>query len=415
MASQTVWTGAAFAATVFAAKQYLENSQRDAEACKEREKAQKAKERQEEVDEERRKAGQDPGRSEQFRTETVRAFLHEVSACVPNGCLLFCFLLLCSFCLCEYKPTSLSLSLSQDKLCMDLLREIRQRLEVQRRKQTRFPSIELPYLHTEGAAEDPAAAVVAVALALGLDFSRLADVPVLWEELFALESVSMHTVRELFRILEDRLRTILDERIRNCRLASSQVDDVLTKTTILDMRVVQGQSHDSSRMLDVLLNAARCTEIYFGDFTVNTDNFWIGGVWRGNKRVSEMEAVAENLGLCLRRASDFVKDMPRSGQYIEWEKRKGKRKWDQNHEKELFVLANFDFGRGFRCPVDGKDKLVLRKLKVKLPHGACKYAAPTLCATDRDKIVCFFGKYLFGQVAFSSLLYFFALSACACL
>ena len=382
MASQTVWTGAAFAATVFAAKQYLENSQRDAEACKEREKAQKVKERQKEVEEEckeRRKAGQDPGKSEQFRTESFMALLHE------------------------------------DKLCMDLLREIRQRFEVKRRKQTRFPSIELPYLHTEGAAEDPAAAVVAVALALGLDFSRLADVPVLWEELFALESVCMHTVRELFRILEDRLRKILEERIRNCRLASSQVDDALTKTTILDMRVVQGQSHDSSRMLDVLLNAARCTEIYFGDFTVNADNFWIGGVWKGNKRVSEMEAVAENLGLCLRRASDFVKDMPRSGQYIEWEKRKGKRKWDQNHEKELFVLANFDFGRGFRCPVDGKDKLVLRELKVKLPHGACKYAAPTLCATDRDKIVCFFGKYLFGQVAFSSLLYFFALSACACL
>ena len=109
-----------------------------------------------------------------------------------------------------------------------------------------------------------------------------------------------------------------------------------------------------------------------------------------------MEAVAENLGLCLRRASDF-EDMSRSEQYIHWEKRKGKREWGQNHEKELFVLANFDFGRGFRCPVDGKDKMVLRKLKVKLPHGACKYAAPTLCATDRDKIVCFFGKYLFTQ------------------
>ena len=72
MASQAVWTGAVCAATVFAAKQYLDNSQRDAEACKEREKAQKAKERQKEVEEEykeRRKAGQDPGRSEQFRTE----------------------------------------------------------------------------------------------------------------------------------------------------------------------------------------------------------------------------------------------------------------------------------------------------------------------------------------------------------
>ena len=34
MASQAVWTGAVCAATVFAAKQYLENSQRDAEACK---------------------------------------------------------------------------------------------------------------------------------------------------------------------------------------------------------------------------------------------------------------------------------------------------------------------------------------------------------------------------------------------
>ena len=74
---------------------------------------------------------------------------------------------------------------------MDLLREIKQRFEVKRGEQARLPSIELPYLHTEGAAEDPAAAVVAVALALGKDFSRLADVPVHLEELFALESVSM--------------------------------------------------------------------------------------------------------------------------------------------------------------------------------------------------------------------------------
>jgi hypothetical protein len=74
------------------------------------------------VAEERRKEGKDAGQSELFHTETIMAISHE------------------------------------DKLSMDLLREIRQRFEVKRGEQARFPSIELPYLHTEGAAGDPAAA-----------------------------------------------------------------------------------------------------------------------------------------------------------------------------------------------------------------------------------------------------------------
>ena len=249
------------------------------------------------------------------------------------------------------------------KLLIDLLGEIKRRFEIKQENYA-FRTIELPYLQTEGAADDPSAVVMSVALALGMDVFDLLAVPVYPHDLHALESLSLNTVQELHSILAE----------------NSQWQ---AEADILDTLVggAKGPNGSAVSFLGICYKLMALGPYFYSCKIANPSK----------QRMSRMEAFAQRAGLCWCRQSSF-RPQPtgkRDGD-AEWIELLPRPSLDTSLDQDEVYISNFPLTKGFRILVTDERLVNQDVIFVKGARGWAR--ATDKMKPDRDRCIDFMGR-----------------------